>query len=211
MFVYSWINVFWDGFFLVMLMKRLTMKSREWYSPCDDINTFSVVMQAVGNSNNHRYGFQINRKRFEITWKELSARFQNFLRRNMPSWLADYLLSLASFFPGLGRGLKRRTFTCSLCKKPKTKEYGHTMVKSEWYCPSMGRLDEWLRKRTFNFIFCKYVKFYGLRLYVPTKVPTIFYSIEQSCGAVLFSGAPAPAPTLQIFYGSGSGSVSKGN
>ena len=164
-------------------------------------------MQAVGNSNNHRYhryGFQINRKRFEITWKDLSARFQNFLRRNMPSWLADYLLSLASFFPGLGRGLKRRTFTCSLCKKPKTKEYGHTMVKSEWYCPSMGRSDEWLRKRTFNFIFCKYVKFYKLRLYVPTKVPTIFYSIEQSCGAVLFSAAPAP--TLQIFYGSGSGS-----
>ena len=133
---------FETDFFLVILMKRLTMRSREWYSPCDDINTFSVVMQAVGNSNNHRYhryGFQINRKRFEITWKDLSARFQNVLRRNMPSLLAD--LSIASFFPGLGRGLKRRTFTCSLCKKPKTREHGHTMVKNVWYCPSMGPFD----------------------------------------------------------------------
>ena len=197
-------------------MKRLTMRSREWYSPCDDINIFSVVKRPV-NSNSHRYhshshryhshshshGFHINRKRqawkktwrrkiiskplwhlaetildlaerFEITWKDLSARFQNSLWRNMPSWLADYLLSHASFFPGLGRGLKRRTFTCSLCKKPKTREYGHTMVKKIWYCPSMGLLDEWLRKRTFNFIFYKHVKFYGLGLYVPA----IFYSLE---------------------------------
>ena len=127
----------------------------------------------------------------------------------MPSWLADYLLSHASFFPGLGRGLKRRTFTCSLCKKPKTREYGHTMVKKIWYCPSMGLLDEWLRKRTFNFIFYKYVKFYGLRLYVPTKVPTIFYSIEQSCGAVLFSSVSDLDPDLvgsRYFDRLGSGS-----
>ena len=40
-----------------------------------------------------------------------------------------------------------RTYRCSLSKKPKAKEYGHSqVVRGKWYCPSYGKFVEWKKQ-----------------------------------------------------------------
>ena len=40
-----------------------------------------------------------------------------------------------------------RTYRCTLCKQPKTKEYGHSqVVRGKWYCPSYGDFVEWKKQ-----------------------------------------------------------------
>lgn len=101
----------------------LPQQPAQWYTP--PMHLWPATSSSEETDNNVTMSRQAN-------WRRMKAAQE------------DQERSLRGEPPRKRYTKRKEGYSCSCCKKPKTKENGHTQVRGNWYCPEMGlTIEDW--------------------------------------------------------------------